>query len=111
MEDTVANYRHLDPAKIIETVQSLQRRIIARFPESGLGKVVSELLMVAEETVTRTQWIQKPHVLLRSAAAILSLAIVALLTGMLLHIRQFQFTEYTNFIQALDASISSVVFI
>jgi hypothetical protein len=41
----------------------------------------------------------------------LSLAILALLAGMILHIRQFQFSEYTNFIQALDASISSMVFI
>src|SRR4249919_3879220 len=30
---------------------------------------------------------------------------------MLLHIRQFKFDDYTNFIQSLEASISSVVFI
>src|SRR6185436_19423252 len=41
----------------------------------------------------------------------LSLAIIVLLVGMLVHIRQFQFSDYTNFIQALEASISSVVFI
>jgi hypothetical protein len=41
----------------------------------------------------------------------MSLAIIALLVMMLVHIRQFQFDDYTNFIQALEASISSVVFI
>ena len=74
MDETVANYRWLDSKKIIETVQALQRRIESRFPGSGLGKVVTELLQVAQETVARTQWIQKPHLPLRFAAALLSLS-------------------------------------
>ena len=111
MAELMARYRHLDAQKIIETVQALQVRITTRFPGSGLGNVVAELLRVSQEAVTRTEWIQKPHTPLRCVAGILSLAILALLTGMVLHIRQFQFSEYTNFIQALDASISSMVFI
>src|SRR5436309_15453591 len=111
MEPTLAKYRRLDPQKIVETVQALRRRIEGRFPGSGLGRIVAELLRVAQETVARTEWIQKPHLLLRCAAAVLSLAIMALLILMLVHIRQFQFGDYTNFIQALEASISSVVFI
>ncbi len=111
MDESLAKYRRLDAQKIIETVQALQGRINTRFPGSGLGNVVAELLRVAQEAVTRTEWIQKPHVPLRCAAGLLSLAILALLAGMILHIRQFQFSEFTNFIQALEASISSMVFI
>src|SRR6266446_5592343 len=111
MEENVANYRRLDPQKIIETLQALTGRIGRRFPDSGLSKVVGELLRVAGETVARTRWIQKPHLPLRCAAVVLSLAILALLAGMVAHIQQFQFNDYTNFIQALEASISSVVFI
>ena len=37
--------------------------------------------------------------------------ILALATLMVVNIHQFQFSDYTNFIQALEASISSVVFI
>lgn len=107
----MANYRHLDSDKIIETVQILKSRIERRFPDSGLGKVAEELLRVAQETVARTVWIQKPHLPLRAAAAFLSLGIFALLGLMLVHIRQFRFEDYTNFIQAFEASISSVVFI
>jgi hypothetical protein len=106
-----SNYRHLDSQKIIETVQTLKGRIENRFPESGLGKVADELLRVAQETVARTIWIQKPHLPLRAAALVLSLGIFALLALMLVHIHQFRFEEYTNFIQAFEASISSVVFI
>ena len=55
MEPTLAKYRRLDSPKIVETVRILQRRIEGRFPGSGLGTVVAELLRVAEETVARTQ--------------------------------------------------------
>jgi hypothetical protein len=111
VENASANYRHLDSQKIIETVQMLKARIERRFPEAGLSKLASELLKVAEETVARTEWIQRPHLPLRAAALVLSLAIIALLVLMLVHIRQFRFEDYTNFIQAFEASISSVVFI
>jgi len=110
-EGASANYRHLDSQKIIETMQILKGRIELRFPESGLSKLAAELLKVAEETVARTEWIQKPHLPLRAAAIVLSATIIALLILMLVHIRQFRFDDYTNFIQAFEASISSMVFI
>ena len=105
------NYRRLDAQKIIETVQALQERIEQRFPGSGLGKIAAELLRVAEETVARAHWIQKPHVLLRCAAVALSIGIVSIVVGMMIHIHQFQMNDYTNFIQALDATIGSIVFV
>jgi hypothetical protein len=111
MDEVVPNYRHLDAQRIIETAQALKGRIDRRFPGSGLGKVVAELLGVAGETVSRIQWIQKPHLAIRFAAGLLSLAMIVLFILMVVHIRQFQFDEYANFIQSLEASISSVVFI
>jgi hypothetical protein len=111
MDQTAARFRQLDSEKIIETVKALHGRIEERFPGSGLGKVVAELLMVAEETVERTQWIQRPHLLLRTGAGLLSLGIIALLAGLLIQIRKFQFNEFATSVQSLDASISSVVFV
>jgi len=111
MHETVAKYRRLDSQKIVETVQTLQLRVEERFPGSGLSRLVAELLGVSQETIARTAWIQKPHLPLRAAAVVLSIGIVALLTAMLFNIQHFHFDDYTNFIQALEASISSVVFI
>lgn len=111
MAATALNYRQLDSQEIVETVRVLHGRIEGRFPGSGLSKVVADLLQVAQENVKRTQWIQRPHFPLRLTAAVLSLVVIALMIGMLLHIRQFKFDDYTNFIQSLEASISSVVFI
>ena len=111
MAESTANYRRLDPQKIIESVKALRGRIEERFPGSGLSKVVSELEQVAEETVAQTRWIQKPNLPLRAVAVILSLAVIAVLLMLLLHIRQFQFDDFVNSMQGLDASIGSVVFI
>ena len=111
MEETFAKFRRLDPEKIVDTVRNLHGRIEERFPGSGLGKVIAELLLIAEETLKRTRWIQRPHLPLRAAAGVLSVAIVALLLFLLINIHQFQFNDFTNSVQALDSSISSVVFV
>src|ERR1017187_7449259 len=104
MQSTAAQFRRLEAGKIIETVKALHKRISERFPDSGLGKVVAELQQVAEETVERTRWIQQPHLLLRCVAVMLSLGIVVLLTFLVAHIKQFNFDDFTNSVQALDSS-------
>jgi len=111
VHETYAKFRQLDPDKIIETVRALHSRIEERFPGSGLGRVIAELQGIAEETVQRMRWIQRPHLPLRAAAVLLSVGIVALLITLLRHIHQFQFDDFTNAVQALDSSISSVVFV
>jgi hypothetical protein len=110
MKESQSSYRQLEAAKIIDTVQALQVRIRERFPDSSLKQVVADLLTVAQESVARNAWIQKPHLPLRFGAVFLSLAIIGILVSMVMSIHQFQFNDYTNFIQALDATISAVVF-
>jgi hypothetical protein len=105
------NYRRLDPARIVDTIQLLHRRVDYRFPGSGLGKVVGELLAVSKETVERTRWIQKPNLPLRFAVAALCLLILGVLAGLLFQIRQFRFDDFVNSVQALDSSIGSTVFV
>jgi hypothetical protein len=111
MDKTAARFRRLDSERIIETVRALHDRIEERFPGSGLGKVVAELLLAAEEAVERTRWIQQPHLPLRAVAVVLSLVIIALLLLLVRHIHNFQFDDFINSMQGLDASISSVVFV
>jgi hypothetical protein len=112
MDPLAPNFRQLDAQKIIETVRALHARIEDRFPVSGLGKVVTELVQVAEETIERTRWIQKPHLLLRAVAIGLSLSVVTLVVFILTRIKRFDFgNDFTNSMQSLDSSIGSVVFI
>ena len=111
MASSDQNYRKLDPERIVETIQLLHRRIEHRFPGSGLGKVIKDLLEVAKETVDRTRWIQRPHLPLRLATAALATMILGAMAALLIQIRHFQFDDFVNSVQALDSSISSIVFI
>ena len=104
-------YRQLDSKRILDTVDGLQKRIGERFPGSGLGKLVADMRQVADETVSRTAWIQKPHLPLRVGVWTLTVAIVALFVRLLLSYRELRLTEFSNFIQALDAGIGSLVYI
>lgn len=73
-------YRSLDPDKILETIETLGRRIDERFPNSGLAKVCQELLKIADESQKRSAWIGKPQTALRLITGALVLIIaVALL--------------------------------
>lgn len=111
MHETYAKFRRLDAEKIVETVEELHKRIRERFPSSGLGKVVAELLDVARETVQRVEWIRRPNLPLRAVAGVLIVAIIALLLLVITHIKKFELSDFTNSMQGIDSTISSVVFI
>ena len=70
-------YRNLDPEKILDTIETLSRRIAERFPGSGLSRVCEELLTIAGESQNRTAWIAKPQRSLRFIIGILVTIIIA----------------------------------
>lgn len=72
-------YRNLDPEKILDTIETLSRRIEERFPGSGLGKVCQELLKVAGESQRRSAWIAKPQRSLRFITGALVTIIISAL--------------------------------
>lgn len=110
MAPQAKNRRALDADQIIRTVQVLRNRIEERFPGSGLGKVIEELGAVASESAARAHWIRRPNYPLRLAATVLSLLILGIVLGLFLNIHQYRMSEFTDAIQAFEASISSVVF-
>ena len=69
-------YRSLDSEKILDTIETLSRRIAERFPGSGLSKVCEELLTIAGESQNRTAWIAKPLTSLRIITGVLVTIIV-----------------------------------
>lgn len=93
------------------TIHALEQRIQERFPDSSLGKLTRDLRQVADETLSRIEEIQRPHLILRVAVWTLSAAIVVLLIQVPFNYREFRLSEFSNFIQALDSGLSSVVYI
>jgi hypothetical protein len=104
-------YRQIDPRKIVETIDLLSKRIAERFPESGLSKVVGELDLIASESVARTEWIQRPILPLRIGAGLLVVVILVLIGWLVTSLNRPDMKDTANFIQFIEASIGSVVFI
>ncbi len=104
-------YRQLDAAKIVATAKALQSRIAERFPEAGLSKLSAEVSVVADETVERLHWINRPHLPLRLAICTMMVAVLAVAGVWVSDLRSSDLREVGAFIQALEAGLSSLFFI
>lgn len=69
-------YRSLNSEKILDTIETLGKRIDERFPASGLGRVCQELRTIALESQRRSAWIAKPQRLLRCITGALGTIII-----------------------------------
>lgn len=105
-------FLRLDPRELTKTVVALRDRIVARFPESDLGKVAAELVTVAEATEARSAEIGRPHRVLRAAVATLVLAGIAagVAFARALRIRNEDPT-WSDFLQGAEAAVAGLVLI
>jgi hypothetical protein len=55
----------LDPQKIIQTLELLEKRISERFPDSGLRKVCMEVLDTVNKSTANIAWISRPNIPIR----------------------------------------------
>jgi hypothetical protein len=106
------SYQTLDAASIVETLRKLERRIVERFPGSGLGAVCRELLAIAEQTRERSEAIARPHRLLRAAVYVLIAAGIAGLLAVALSVKlQFGAVEAFGVFQGIEAAMNLVVLV
>lgn len=110
-EAAAANYRSLDPAKIVETAEVLQRRIAERFPDRNLQHVAHELLVEARQTATTAEWLAQPLWSVRLAAGLCIAVLVGVLgaTVLVIHRTKELFSSVADFFQGLDAAVNEVV--
>jgi hypothetical protein len=107
-------YRNLDPVRVVETAETLKRRVEGRFPDSGLSRVASELASVAAEAADHAHWLARPNWMLRTLAsiAILLLLMIVGTTGYAavsaLHAR-LEPAPLAELLQGLDAAINETV--
>ena len=109
----IQSFRHLDAKKIIATGQQLERRIIERFPDSGIAKIATELVAIANECVVRAGWIAKPNLWLRTGAGILLLATITVVGGMAYSLVQgMKFADnIADVLQGLESGINEIIFL
>jgi hypothetical protein len=103
-------YQALDPAKIIATLEALERRVGERFPNSGLAKISAELTSIARHTSERIAQIARPYIGLRLLlCVVLALAASCVAWLVLFALRMEASTELTNIMQGADAGVSLLI--
>ena len=105
-------YRRLDSEKIVNTLELLSRRINERFPQSGVTKVVGELLKTGQEAKERSQWIVKPlwhfRILIWFLIGLIAISFIPVIAKLNLKNNPLTLGE---FIQILESGINDVVFL
>ncbi len=106
------SYQTLDPGRIIATLETLERRIGERFPNSGLAKISAELTSIARQTTERHSR-HRAAVLSGFASCSRSCWPLALtlhrLAGPFWALRMEASTELTNVMQGIDAGVSLLI--
>ncbi|HEX8671984.1 MAG TPA: hypothetical protein VF710_08855 [Longimicrobium sp.] len=110
----IATGRHpgpqLSPEQIIATVSALRTRIHERFPGSGLERLSTDLLRIAEATGEQLRWVARPHLPLRvggwAAIALLAAALVPLLLRIDTPARGLSIVEL---LQTTESAINDVI--
>lgn len=106
------DYRKLRPSEIVETIDVLCRRIQERFPASGLYQVARELHRISQEAVIRAQRIRRRNIPLRFGVLLLAVLVAVLVWKGASFIRMNdEVFEFEHFVQSVEASLGSVVFI
>lgn len=103
-------YRSLDSARIVETLEQLERRVNERFPSASLAAVCAELALVARENNRRAQRLARPNYLLRLLSGLIILAGIALIGFVATQLEVKRDTEsiYST-LQGIDAALNIVL--
>jgi hypothetical protein len=104
---TSANYRHLRSDRIVATLEKLSARIGARFPESGLAHVCTEVIETARYAAVRAPQLARPSWALRIAVMTLILAGAAaqIFAAQFLHPERLS-VDAASLVQGLEAAVN-----
>ena len=72
-----ASYQHLRADRVVATLEKLHARILARFPDAGLGRVCAELIEAARFSAKDAARLARPNLTWRSALLLLVVGAVA----------------------------------
>ncbi len=105
-------FRSLQPDKVIDTVERLERRIAERFPDVNLRQVAAELVVMAREAAERAQAIGRPNIPLRLLLWLLILGCLTLVAWFLQRVRLSEdVLKIDSFAQTVEGVIASFVWI
>lgn len=105
-------YRELNPTRIVETAETLHRRVAERFPASSLSRLSAELCEVARSADEVSLWLSRPISWVRlavgAAVAILAFLVITALRVVSLDMTGIGFSETA---QGVEAAVNNLVFV
>jgi hypothetical protein len=103
-------FRTLDPGKILETAQALERRVSSRFPERGLTRVPVEMVGLTRATIADAETLVPPIWWLRVLilAVVLGGAALFLSVGSLISFSRLS-REAIGSVESIEAGINTLV--
>ena len=103
-------FQSLDPAKILSTIERLERRIHERFPDRGLAMVAREVVAIARTIREEVQTLSPPIWWLRAlvGGVVLAGAAVFLWVGSILPLNQVG-REAMGSVQSIEAAINTIL--
>ena len=103
-------YRTLKAAKIITTLEKLEKRIAERFPGSGLVGVCGELLSVAKVSEAEVKALMRPNYVLRGLSYSVLLAGLFLLwyVGSIIEVKRTSENLF-GVLEGIDAALSILI--
>lgn len=106
------NYRSLDPARIMETIDVLCHRTQERFAGRGISEICQHLREIASHSQATAEAIARPIIWVRVGTALLSALILIGLVGSILALNPTQKAlTLVEFVQALEAGINDLVLV
>jgi hypothetical protein len=100
-------FRSLQPDRVVQTVETLERRIAERFPNSNLRQVAAELTAVSREAARRAHRIARPNIPLRLVQWLLVVSCLALVAWFVRRVRlSDDLFKFSDFAQTMDGMIS-----
>jgi|CXWL01.1.fsa_nt_gi hypothetical protein len=102
-------FQRLDPARILDTIEKLHARILARFPDAGLARVCAELLDTGRGISGKAARLTAPNWPLRIAvgAIIVLGALAQIAAARLLHLDEIE--TNIGLLQSLEAAVNLLI--
>ena len=105
-------YRQLSEEQISQTLRRLRDRITERFPDSGLSRLSSELILISHEARDSVEYVRRPHWSIRVGVGVVILAMVAIIAIAVTSVNITGRVErLSDLMQMLEASVNDIVFL
>ncbi len=113
-DELMTNFSTLDPGPIRATIEQLARRVNERFPDSGLSKVATELVRLADRNHAAIKQLARPLWWVRALTGVAIVLLLALVVWAVIQLASSSkggSVSIAELLQATDAATNQLLFL